>query len=359
MTETNKVKRRLKNFDFTGEGAHLALVHKEQGGAANGYETLLMKSNKNFTEETILKAQQIRVTMELDDFLKKFFHLWEDDAAVLAAMMGYKEEAEGEGEPANVYSDESFWCWWYEKCKEAGTLNEWGGTPESTDADYQEWLTTRMQGIEIVKSFKNSNVAEIMSTITEEQYLGMREFQQQVEKAMSTKDKAITAFAVEKAAVVAGKKATQAEGVEKSKAPVEANPAAQAVSKEENKMTVETIEVEKSKYEDILKASNDLQVELTKAKELITQFQEEKKQAIVKARKAELVAAVEAEDVAETLFKAVGELADEAFASVVEVVKALAGKEVADPMFIEKGVKGSEAEELDALTALLKSRNAK
>lgn len=39
-----KPKRRLTDIDFSTEGSHIALVHKEQGGAANGYVTLLTKA---------------------------------------------------------------------------------------------------------------------------------------------------------------------------------------------------------------------------------------------------------------------------------------------------------------------------
>nr|WP_314570291.1 hypothetical protein [uncultured Pseudomonas sp.] len=36
-------KRRLNNITFEHQGAHVALVSKEQGGAANGYNTLVTK----------------------------------------------------------------------------------------------------------------------------------------------------------------------------------------------------------------------------------------------------------------------------------------------------------------------------
>lgn len=40
-----KAKRRLKNFDFSGESAHMALVHEEaNGGPASGIRTLITKS---------------------------------------------------------------------------------------------------------------------------------------------------------------------------------------------------------------------------------------------------------------------------------------------------------------------------
>ncbi|MEG2307295.1 MAG: hypothetical protein RSB94_08150, partial [Erysipelotrichaceae bacterium] len=60
MTTENKrvAKRRLVDIDFSKEGAHLALVHKDQGGAANGYTTLVMKATDKYSPEFIQKASQ-------------------------------------------------------------------------------------------------------------------------------------------------------------------------------------------------------------------------------------------------------------------------------------------------------------
>ena len=100
-----KAKRKLTDITFEHEGAHLALVHKMQGGAANGYSTLVMKSLDNRSPEFIQEASQIRVTLSLPDFLEKFFHVWGDDAEVLAAMFGYVESEDD----SNEYDQESFW----------------------------------------------------------------------------------------------------------------------------------------------------------------------------------------------------------------------------------------------------------
>ena len=91
-----KAKRKLSDFDFSTQGAHVALVD----AAANERTTLVMKGIK-FTDEEIEKIQQIRVTMELPDFLQKFFYMYHEDAEVLASLMGYVEpenESEDSGE---------------------------------------------------------------------------------------------------------------------------------------------------------------------------------------------------------------------------------------------------------------------
>lgn len=54
MTDkSNVAKRRLKNITFEHSGAHVALVHKEQGGGANGYTTLVTKATNAFTDQQV------------------------------------------------------------------------------------------------------------------------------------------------------------------------------------------------------------------------------------------------------------------------------------------------------------------
>lgn len=77
---------RLSDFDFSGDEAHLALVHKVQGGAANGYKTIVTKSVKK-----VKKAQTVTIEMDLPAFLQKFFFIYEEDAKALAYLLGYKE----------------------------------------------------------------------------------------------------------------------------------------------------------------------------------------------------------------------------------------------------------------------------
>ena len=89
--EKTKVKRRLTDITFEHEEAHLALCSKSQGAANNWNKALIMKAN-NFSPEMIQKAQKIQVTMEIPEFLQKFFGLWYDDSQVLARLMGYEPE---------------------------------------------------------------------------------------------------------------------------------------------------------------------------------------------------------------------------------------------------------------------------
>ena len=77
---TDKATRRLSKFDFSGANAAMALVHKEQGGPANGYKTLIMK------------AADITVELSMAEFLEKFFNIWGSDAQYVANLLGYSDE---------------------------------------------------------------------------------------------------------------------------------------------------------------------------------------------------------------------------------------------------------------------------
>ena len=77
---TTKAKKRLSNFDFSGANAAMALVHKDQGHAANGYKTLIMK------------ATDVVVELSMAEFLEKFFHIWGEDAQYVANLLGYSDE---------------------------------------------------------------------------------------------------------------------------------------------------------------------------------------------------------------------------------------------------------------------------
>lgn len=62
-------KRRLTDIVFNHEGAHVALVGKHQGGAANGYTTLVTKATDHLNEEQV-KAALEDIT-EQQPFLKE------------------------------------------------------------------------------------------------------------------------------------------------------------------------------------------------------------------------------------------------------------------------------------------------
>lgn len=312
MTDKVKAKRKLTDITFEHEGAHLALVHKAQGGSANGYKTLVMKSVDNRSPEFIEKASQVKVTLSLPDFLEKFFHVWGDDAEILATLFGYTPSEDDSGE----YEQESFWCWYREKAAKEGNLDYWGDPlTRATDEDRKQWLSEQLQGIEILKSATIAKGStDFISGLTEEQYLNLLKDQEFIEKSF-------TKLEVKKDVNNGGGEPKQTK--------------ASKADTQENEMTQETIE--KAQYDakevELQKALADIQ----KAKEEIELFKAKEKEAVEKAREAEVVAAVVDVDASAKLFKAVKDLDAEAFKDVVDVVKALTAKVDESEMFKEKG----------------------
>lgn len=83
MTEA---KRRIKKFDFSGEGAHVSLVD----AGANALDVLIMKAAK--------------VQVNLMDFLQDSLYLSETEAEMIAGMMGITAD--------NLYEDEEYAEFW-------------------------------------------------------------------------------------------------------------------------------------------------------------------------------------------------------------------------------------------------------
>ena len=92
MTDSNKAKRRLKNFDFS-KGGHMALTHRDyNGGPANGVETLMVKSFNPIPTKVLKAAQEVSVTLPFRQFLNYFFGMWYEDANRLAGILGYETD---------------------------------------------------------------------------------------------------------------------------------------------------------------------------------------------------------------------------------------------------------------------------
>ena len=154
MATTRKAKRNLSNIDFSGENSHIALVSKEQGGPANGADVALVLKSGKFSQEFIEKVQQVQVTMELPEFLTKFFYVYGTDAEVLARLMGYDPKA-GETE------DES-------------SANEMDDPEDVYEAYYEQLIQDRLSSFTLLKSLNESdNLVKALSELTEDQYLSL------------------------------------------------------------------------------------------------------------------------------------------------------------------------------------------
>ena len=310
--EKTKVKRRLTDITFEHEDAHLALCSKSQGAANNWNKALIMKAN-NFSPEMIQKAQKIQVTMEIPEFLEKFFGLWYEESHVLARLMGYEPE-------------------------------------EQEDFNYDDWIEERVSSFQIMKSLHEAkSLPDALSKLTEQDYLDILTDQLEIEKALKALDKesedseADTSTNVENTIVEAS--------------------ASRKKNKEKN-MTQATPEmVEKSALTAIEKQMQETQVELQKALDQVKQYEAEKKQAIVKSKTDAVTAVVKDEKQAAVIAKAALALeSDEDFTAFVEVVKALQAQVEASDAFKEIGASGSAEEqkqEEHKVTQLLKAQYAK
>lgn len=341
---TTRAKRKLTDISFEHEGAHVALVSKQQGGGANNHNySLILKSNK-FSEATLQKMQQVKVTMELPDFLEKFFYLYGEDAEILASMMGYVE-------PAETQADESM----------------------EAQEKMQEWIKSKMTAFEIVQQAKDAvDLSDVLSALDEKQYMSLLKDQLLLEKAFKKIDKLNKLNIVSKAKE--SKPVVEATGADTSVASevngvsnplVKTNKAAEA--NKELKMTVESTVVEqevevvaKSAFVELEKSLDAQKQELQKALESIAQFQEKEKQAIAKARKAEVLSAVKDAGKAEVLFKAVADASNEDFAAVVKALGDMQAQVEKSALFVEQGasVETEVQPEVSPLERMLKAKFA-
>ena len=313
METKPKAKRKLKEISFDGESAHIALVSKEQGGPANGADySLILKNTEGRSQEFIEKASKIQVTMDIVEFIERFFSVWGSDALVLASLMGYEKEES-----------------------------------EDDDWDYDEWIQEKVNSFQILKGLNEAdNKVSALSKLTEEDYLSVLTDQAVIEKALTE---------LAKGSVPKVDTSTKVENTK-----VEAS-ASRKKNKEKN-MTQATPEmVEKSALTAIEKQMQETQVELQKAKELVKQYEDEKKQAIVKSKTDAVTAVVKDEKQAAVIAKAALALeSDEDFTAFVEVVKALQAQVEASDAFKEIGASGSaeEKKQESSLTQAIKAKYA-
>ena len=313
METKPKAKRKLKEISFDGESAHIALVSKEQGGPANGADySLILKNTEGRSQEFIEKASKIQVTMDIVEFIERFFSVWGSDALVLASLMGYEKEE----------SEDDAW-------------------------DYDDWIQEKVNSFQILKGLNEAdNKVSALSKLTEQDYLSVLTDQAVIEKALTELAKGSTP------------KADTSTKVENTK--VEAS-ASRKKNKEKN-MTQATPEmVEKSALTAIEKAMQETQVELQKALEQVKQYEAEKKQAIVKSKTEAVTAVVKDEKQAAVIAKAALALeSEEDFTAFVEVVKALQAQVEASDAFKEIGASGSaeEKKQESSLTQAIKAKYA-
>lgn len=295
---TEKAKRRLSNFNFMNDGAHIALVHKDQGGPANEVTTLIYKSVNDVTDVLLEKASKVQVTLEFEDFLMKFFHMYYEDAMVLAKVLGYAKEEE-----------------------------------KTKDKDpYKDYIDEKVKNIKIMKSLHEAeDVAKAISSLSAGDFVEVLEAQGLLEKAILSIEKDANAGVLPEV----------------------------LKSKEETTLQ-EEIQKAVAKAEEVLKAKiADQEVELQKARDEIAAYKKEKEEIVAKARKEKLTAVVSKDEV-EDLYKSTKELSDEAFEVITKSLGNKQKAQDESDLFKEKGVggegKADDQSKLNRVAEIIKAK---
>jgi len=300
-------KRVLKNIDFSREDSHIALVGPAVGGPANGADYALVIKSSKIPTEVLRKMQQVKVTMDTPEFLRRFFYLYGCDAEILARLMGYVPPVEDD---ANESDSED---------KSPADIAE-----DAYEAEYEKYIQDQVAKFEIVKSASAlKNVPEILKEFGQEGMIAVLDFQNKYENVIKMIDRISPEST--KATGVAGAETSTENLVENTD---EANASVNVEKSMEDDVKPEM--VEKSQLDNLL-------VELNKAKETIASFEQREKEAIQKARKDRLVAAVSDEKQAEVLFKSLVNASDEDFEQAVSTLEVMRKAVEKSSLFEEKG----------------------
>lgn len=347
-----KAKRKINALDFTGANAAVALVSKDQGGPANGVTTLLIKAS-NFSDDFIKKASQITVTMEITEYLRRFFHVYDVDAEILARSLGFTTAAQDKAaieQKEDLLEDNS-----------PPEYPDWETEPG--DKKFERYIDYKVTSIQVMKKLHTAeSLTEALSSLTEEEYLQFLKDQSLLEKAFAKIEK-------ESPEVVKTTKAdvntsiTQRE-VEEGKGN---SPVVKTTNKEKRmtkagkvtvvEQTVDVEMIEKAQFESIQKQFAETQEMLQKALAAVAQFEQEKKELIAKQRLANLEAVV-AKEHADVIFKAVKDTADEDFQAVVKALGTISAAVAQSDLFVEKGVvvEDKPVENESAVARLIKAK---
>lgn len=305
-----KAVRKLSDIDFESDTSHIALVGKTvNGGPANGADyALVMKNASNFSQEFVEKASQIKVTMNIEEFLKKFFGMYWEDSEVLARLMGFTTAEQ-----------------------------EWEEEYKKTNPEYKSWIEEKLDNFEILKAANSAeSLPAYLASLNEDQYLALLQDQELIEKALNKESAAKAADDSTNVEI------TNVESVSNDSVNVE-----KSMKENEIESVLKAVQDEKVQLEKALKDAQQAQeaqkVELQKALESIAKYEQEKKEAVIKARNEQLLSVFPeaSKTEAEVIIKAVMLVEDET--QFQEVLKAFGNvfakaKEAENEMFIEKGV---------------------
>jgi len=306
-------KRVLKDLDFSGEKSHIALVHKDQGGAASGANFVVV-SKSRLDPEIVAKAAKIRVTMDICEFLERFFHIYGSDAMVLASLMGYEME-DGEDEPQS----------------------------------YEDYIKEKVSAFELLEDMEESeDPAEMMKSLSGDDYIKVLKSQALVEKAFRKQDRLAKKNPAGNTAKEEDTEVVKSNESVNSNA--EVDPSGENTTKDKKMDDVVNLQ----------KALDDQKVELEKALAEVAAMQAEKKEQVLKSKIAQIAEVMKDQTQAEVVAKAALKLeSEDEFNSFVQVIKSLNEQIEKSALFQEQGttvnteaeVKVSESRVADLLKA--------
>lgn len=292
----SKAKRSLTNIDFTGDTAHVALVSQSvNSGPANGVANALVLKGTKTNTEFVQKMQQIQVTLEVPEFLEKFFGVWGTDAEVLARLMGYDpdmDEANGEDD-----NDEDDW--------------------------YEAYVQAKLSSFTVMKSLKDSeNIALALTKLSEDDQLALRQDQASIEKSVISAEKLLN-------------KVTKGKQMPKANTEV-------------------VVDTKAGDLEVVQKALEAQTAELQKALATVAAFEAERKEAVQKSKTSKVEEILKSSEFTQAILKGALLLDGEDFDAFAGALTALVEKGAASDLFVEKGATVGDTEPAPAESLVAK-----
>lgn len=186
---TDKIKQRavrlLKNLAFVNDHHNVSLVGPEVGSGANQTKVLLLKQavKQEETIEITKALEQVTLKLSMEEFLRKFFGLWSDDAEVLTKLLGFETEHE-----AYVKANK--------ERKDSEDEYDW-------EAEHTKWIESRLSQFQLMKSMNDGSVQQINKSAFNE----IVALQQNLEPALiehfTTKEKQMEELELAKSALSA------------------------------------------------------------------------------------------------------------------------------------------------------------
>jgi len=299
--EQKKAKRLVHEYRFDKDTHHVALVHRSQGGAANGYtEALVMKSVDDILDADIEKATMVKVTLPFDDFLEKFFNIYSYEAEVLTAILGFKDEDDmSEQEKSDM---------------------SWEDYKAECEKEKQDFINS----VEILKSVKDGK--ETIQDLNVASLLSIRSTQGKFEAYLE-------------------KSKTIGNPVKQSKKETPVDKEVQKAKDELSVVQTQLAELQKAKEASDSALALAL-ADVQKAKDEVEVMKAEKLANVQAARLAQLEAVKPKEEAAE-LFKSLSPLDDVSFATVIKSFKK--DMVLEEESLKEKGIAGGDSKEANAL----------